>query len=100
VPPPTDATKSAGSRPALSRAADFAHAARAVQFVRRRRTVTTGRITRERVYGVTSLRPSPGRTAGPRLLGARALGRRERNPLTARAQTPALNCDCLWSTCA
>lgn len=33
------------------------HAAQAVQVVRRRRTIATGRVTLERVYGVTSLRP-------------------------------------------
>ncbi|WP_082119855.1 ISAs1 family transposase [Saccharothrix sp. ST-888] len=34
---------------------DFPHAAQALQIVRRRRTVTTGKVTLERVYGVTDL---------------------------------------------
>jgi predicted transposase YbfD/YdcC len=41
----------------VARGLDFPYAAQAVQVVRRRRTVTTGRVTLERVYGVTSLRP-------------------------------------------
>ncbi|WP_331737500.1 ISAs1 family transposase (plasmid) [Streptomyces sp. NBC_00984] len=39
----------------VARGLDFPHAAQAVQVVRRRRTVTTGKVTLERVYGVTSL---------------------------------------------
>jgi hypothetical protein len=34
---------------------DFPHAAQAVQIVRRRRTVSTGKVTLERVYAVTDL---------------------------------------------
>ncbi|POX58712.1 ISAs1 family transposase [Streptomyces sp. Ru62] len=41
----------------VARGLDFSHAAQAVQVVRRRQTVTTGKVTLERVYGVTSLRP-------------------------------------------
>ncbi|WP_406860609.1 ISAs1 family transposase [Streptomyces sp. HUAS MG47] len=41
----------------VARGLDFPHAAQAVQVVRRRRTVTAGKVTLERVYGVTSLRP-------------------------------------------
>ncbi|WP_331732635.1 ISAs1 family transposase (plasmid) [Streptomyces avidinii] len=41
----------------VARGLDFPHADQAVQVVRRRRTVTTGKVTLERVYGVTSLRP-------------------------------------------
>ncbi len=33
----------------------FPHAVQAIQIVRRRRTVTTGKVTLERVYGVTDL---------------------------------------------
>jgi len=35
----------------------FPHAVQAVQIVRRRRIATTGKVTLERVYGVTDLRP-------------------------------------------
>jgi predicted transposase YbfD/YdcC len=41
----------------VARGLDFPHAAQAVQVVRRRQTVTTGKVTLERVYDVTSLRP-------------------------------------------
>ncbi|MFJ9776082.1 ISAs1 family transposase [Kitasatospora sp. NPDC101157] len=41
---------------------DFPHAVQAVQIVRRRRIITTGKVTLERVYGVTSLTPAQ---AGP-----------------------------------
>jgi predicted transposase YbfD/YdcC len=41
---------------------DFPHAVQAVQIVRRRRIITTGKVTLERVYGVTSLTPEQ---AGP-----------------------------------
>ncbi|RKE22080.1 DDE family transposase [Streptomyces sp. TLI_171] len=41
----------------VARGLDFPHAVQAVQVVRRRRTLTTGKVTLERVYGVTSLRP-------------------------------------------
>ncbi|MEV0410685.1 ISAs1 family transposase [Streptomyces sp. NPDC050448] len=39
----------------VTRGLDFPHAAQAVQIVRRRRTVTTGKVTLERVYAVTDL---------------------------------------------
>ncbi|MFI9274609.1 ISAs1 family transposase [Kitasatospora sp. NPDC052896] len=41
----------------VARGLDFPHAVQAVQVVRRRRTLSTGKVTLERVYGVTSLRP-------------------------------------------
>ncbi|MFD8708145.1 ISAs1 family transposase [Kitasatospora sp. NPDC059648] len=41
----------------VARDLNFPHTAQAVQVVRRRRTVTTGNVTLERVYGVTSLHP-------------------------------------------
>jgi predicted transposase YbfD/YdcC len=39
----------------VARGLAFPHAAQAVQIVRRRRTITTGRITLERIYAVTDL---------------------------------------------
>ncbi|AOR29886.1 hypothetical protein BFF78_01245 [Streptomyces fodineus] len=47
----------------VARGLDFPHAARAVHVVRRRRTVTIGKVTLERVYGVTSLRPHQAKPA-------------------------------------
>lgn len=41
----------------VARGPAFPHAVQAIQIVRRRRTVTTGKVTLERVYGVTSLSP-------------------------------------------
>ncbi|MGW1779425.1 hypothetical protein ACWCQQ_09820 [Streptomyces sp. NPDC002143] len=53
-PPRTAATRSAGSSAAVTGIA-FPHAVQAVQIVRRRRIVTTGKVTLDRVYGVTDL---------------------------------------------
>lgn len=41
----------------VARGLAFPHALQAIQIVRRRHTVTTGKVTLERVYGVTSLPP-------------------------------------------
>jgi predicted transposase YbfD/YdcC len=41
----------------VARGLAFPHAVQAIQIVRRRRTLTTGKTTLERVYGVTSLPP-------------------------------------------
>ncbi|MFF7358546.1 MULTISPECIES: ISAs1 family transposase [Streptomyces] len=53
----------------VTRGLDFPHAAQAVQIVRRRRTVTTGKFTLERVYAVTDLTAeqadAPERSAPP-----------------------------------
>ncbi|GGV08328.1 hypothetical protein GCM10010502_74160 [Kitasatospora aureofaciens] len=64
----------------VARGLGFPHA---VQVVRRRRTVTTGKVTLERVYGATgSYLTRPPR--GSRLMGARPLGHRKQDPPRAR----------------
>ncbi|MFF2520279.1 hypothetical protein [Streptomyces sp. NPDC058086] len=73
VPAEKSAKKSAKKSAAAktpARAAAGPHVAQAVQFVRRRRIVTTGKVTLERVYGVTDLTagtqyPSTGREGHP-----------------------------------
>lgn len=55
----------------VARGLPFPHAVQAIQLVRRRRAVATGKVTLERVYGVTSLSPHQ---AGPAEIAAYVRG--------------------------